>query len=278
MDIRIDKRLKTPVYLQIVSAIKQEIAAGVVTQERILPSERVLAKMLGVHRNTVAKAYSELKGQGLIESYPGVGYRVYDSRQEIGQGPAAAGRQSRQSKKVNWLDQIKPEYLDMTVTFDKLFQRFSQPDKISLGSGIAATGLYDREKLSRRIADIVSHEGKKQSERMLRDSIRAVCRHADDGDASGKGIGAIDIVEARRPHGDQLHALRGKDIYRIPVHRAVHERADHVSACSHHRRMPAERGLMVDDIISEGLVRGFEMLSVIRLCIEKDYLHILPPA
>ena len=162
MDIRIDKRLKTPVYLQIVSAIKQEIAAGAVTQERILPSERVLAKMLGVHRNTVAKAYSELKGQGLIESYPGVGYRVYDSRQEIGQGPAAAGRQSRQSKKVNWLDQIKPEYLDMTVTFDELFQRFSQPDKISLGSGIAATGLYDREKLSRRIADIVSHEGKKQ--------------------------------------------------------------------------------------------------------------------
>ena len=116
MDIRIDKRLKTPVYLQIVSAIKQEIAAGAVTQERILPSERVLAKMLGVHRNTVAKAYSELKGQGLIESYPGVGYRVYDSRQEAGMDLVAAGSQRRRGKKVNWLDQIKPEYLDMTVT------------------------------------------------------------------------------------------------------------------------------------------------------------------
>ena len=65
-------------------------------------------------------------------------------------------------KKVNWLDQIKNEYLDMTVTFDELFQRFSQPDKISLGSGIAATGIYDREKLAEHISEIVSQEGKKQ--------------------------------------------------------------------------------------------------------------------
>ena len=119
--------------------------------------------MLGVHRNTVAKAYSELKGQGLIESYPGVGYRVYDSRQEAGMDLVAAGSQRRRGKKVNWLDQIKPEYLDMTVTFDELFQRFSQPDKISTRQRHRRHhGLYDREKLSRRIADIVSHEGKKQ--------------------------------------------------------------------------------------------------------------------
>ena len=58
MDIRIDKGLKIPVYLQIASAIKQQIASGALTQENILPSERALAKMLNVHRNTVAKAYS----------------------------------------------------------------------------------------------------------------------------------------------------------------------------------------------------------------------------
>lgn len=42
------------------------------------------------------------------------------------------------------------------------FQRFSRQDKISLGSGIAATGIYDREKLSQRISQILSQEGKKQ--------------------------------------------------------------------------------------------------------------------
>ena len=34
MDIRIDKGLKIPVYLQIASAIKQQIASGALTQER----------------------------------------------------------------------------------------------------------------------------------------------------------------------------------------------------------------------------------------------------
>jgi len=130
--------------------------SGAITQESILPSERALAKMLNIHRNTVAKAYSELKGQGLIESYQGIGYRVYDS------GIPKEKEEKTYKKKVNWIDQIKDEYLDMTVTFDELFQRFSQQDKISLGSGIAATGIYDREKLSRRISEIVSHEGKKQ--------------------------------------------------------------------------------------------------------------------
>lgn len=162
MDIRIDKGLKIPVYLQIASAIKQQIASGALTQENILPSERALAKMLNVHRNTVAKAYSELKGQGLIESYQGIGYRVYDSDTVKESKEKEEKISKRYGKKVNWLDQIKDEYLDMTVTFDELFQRFSRQDKISLGSGIAATGIYDREKLSQRISQIVSQEGKKQ--------------------------------------------------------------------------------------------------------------------
>ena len=67
MDIKIDKELKTPVYMQIASSVKKQIMQGIVTNESILPSERALAKMLDIHRNTVAKAYSELKVQGLIE-------------------------------------------------------------------------------------------------------------------------------------------------------------------------------------------------------------------
>ncbi len=156
MDIKIDKELKTPVYMQIASSVKKQIMQGIVTNESILPSERALAKMLDIHRNTVAKAYSELKGQGLIESYQGIGYRVHDA------GFVSKEDDKKYKKKVNWLDQIKNEYLDMTVTFDELFQRFSQPDKISLGSGIAATGIYDREKLAEHISEIVSQEGKKQ--------------------------------------------------------------------------------------------------------------------
>lgn len=173
MDIKIDKEIKTPVYLQIASSIKYQIMSGTITKESILPSERALAKILNIHRNTAAKAYSELKDQGLIESYQGVGYKVYGGAESCGFAPETSaasdneerhggGRRKQCGKKVNWLNQIKDEYVDMTDSFDELFQRFSKQDKISLGSGIAATGLYDREKLSERIAEVVSDEGKKQ--------------------------------------------------------------------------------------------------------------------
>lgn len=156
MEVKIDKELKIPIYLQIASSLKLQIMSGALPQDSILPSERTLAKMLGIHRNTVTKAYSELKGQGLIESYQGVGYKVFSAES------VKNDFDKKYNKKVNWTNQIKDEYLDMPVTFDELFQRFGNQEKISLGSGIAAPGLYDREKLARRISAIVSEEGKKQ--------------------------------------------------------------------------------------------------------------------
>jgi len=154
MEIKIEKQLKTPIYMQIATGIKREIMLGAITEDSILPSERALAKMLNVHRNTVTKAYSELKGEGLIDSDQGVGYRVARSEN--------SSRGTRRGKKVNWMNQISDEYLDLPVTFDDLFQRFNRKDKISMGSGIATPGMYDIDELSRKIAKIVADEGKNQ--------------------------------------------------------------------------------------------------------------------
>lgn len=154
MEIKIDKQLKTPVYMQIAAGIKKEIMMGAFNEGSILPSERALAKMLNVHRNTVNKAYAELKDKGLIDSDQGVGYKVV--RKEI------ADANKRKGKKVNWIDQINDKYLDLPVTFDRLFQRFSRKEKISMGSGIATPGMYDVHELSDKIAKIVADEGKNQ--------------------------------------------------------------------------------------------------------------------
>lgn len=154
MEIRIDKQLKTPIYMQIVQGIKREILIGALTEDSILPSERALAKMLNVHRNTVNKAYTELKGEGVIDSEQGVGYRV--AQKEV------VTKSPRKGKKVNWMDQINDKYLDLPITFDDLFQRFNRKEKISLGSGIATPGMYDIEELSHKIAKIVAGEGKNQ--------------------------------------------------------------------------------------------------------------------
>ena len=58
-----------PVYLQIVDQVKTAAAAGTVRAGEALPSIRPVAEQLRVNRNTIAKAYSELEKQGIIEKF-----------------------------------------------------------------------------------------------------------------------------------------------------------------------------------------------------------------
>ena len=58
MDVKLDKQSKIPVYLQIVDQLRAQIMCGALPSGSVLPSERGLAQMLEVHRNTVVKAPS----------------------------------------------------------------------------------------------------------------------------------------------------------------------------------------------------------------------------
>ena len=62
-----------PVYLQLVDQVKAAVASGAVRPGDSLPSIRPLAEDLRVNRNTVAKAYTELESQGVIETSAGKG-------------------------------------------------------------------------------------------------------------------------------------------------------------------------------------------------------------
>ena len=62
-----------PVYLQVVDQVKAAAASGTLQSGEALPSIRPLAEELRVNRNTVAKAYTELESQGVIETSPGRG-------------------------------------------------------------------------------------------------------------------------------------------------------------------------------------------------------------
>ncbi len=68
-----------PVYLQLVDQIKAAAASGALRAGDALPSIRPLAEQLRVNRNTVAKAYTELEGQGVIETLPGKGCFVREN-------------------------------------------------------------------------------------------------------------------------------------------------------------------------------------------------------
>ncbi len=70
-----------PIFRQIVDGIRKEIAIGNIAHESKLPSVRALAMQLGINANTVAKAYTELTSQGLLESRKGLGVFVTEPKQ-----------------------------------------------------------------------------------------------------------------------------------------------------------------------------------------------------
>ena len=78
--IRLDS--PTPLGVQIAEALRAHIAAGTLAPGDELPPVRQLAADLGVNLNTVARAYRELEGQGLLTSVRGRGTRVASSREE----------------------------------------------------------------------------------------------------------------------------------------------------------------------------------------------------
>lgn len=65
-----------PLYLQIVEQVRHAIDTGVLQHGDVLPGIRTLAQELVVSHNTVAKAYSELEHEGLIEMRHGSGAYV----------------------------------------------------------------------------------------------------------------------------------------------------------------------------------------------------------
>lgn len=73
MFFQINFRSGMPIYLQLVDQIKAAAASGALRPGEALPSIRPLAEELRVNRNTVAKAYTELESQGVIETLPGKG-------------------------------------------------------------------------------------------------------------------------------------------------------------------------------------------------------------
>ncbi len=71
--IQLNFKSGKPVYLQVVDQVKAAAASGALRPGEALPSIRPLAEQLRVNRNTVAKAYAELEGQGVIETVAGRG-------------------------------------------------------------------------------------------------------------------------------------------------------------------------------------------------------------
>jgi len=76
MQIRLDPDSAVPIYLQIVNAIKHQVATGRLPPGTQLPTVRELATTLRINPNTVARAYEQLDQDNVITTQQGRGTYV----------------------------------------------------------------------------------------------------------------------------------------------------------------------------------------------------------
>ena len=74
--IDLDKASETPLSRQIYGQIAQSIRGGNIPSGTRLPSSRMLARLLGVSRNTVLAAFDDLAADDLLRGEKGAGMRV----------------------------------------------------------------------------------------------------------------------------------------------------------------------------------------------------------
>lgn len=84
------RRARGPLFVRIARAIVEEVRRGRLRRGTALPGERSLAATLGVHRETVAAAYRELRTQGWIVVRPARGAFITDSLPDVSKRTASA--------------------------------------------------------------------------------------------------------------------------------------------------------------------------------------------
>jgi DNA-binding transcriptional regulator YhcF (GntR family) len=83
LNFNINPQSNTLKYIQLVDVIVNAINENTLSEGDMLPSVNDLVKTASISRDTVFKAYTELKNRGVIESVPNRGYFVSRSRNKV---------------------------------------------------------------------------------------------------------------------------------------------------------------------------------------------------
>lgn len=83
LNFNINSQSNTLKYIQLVDVIVNAINENTLSEGDMLPSVNDLVKTASISRDTVFKAYTELKNRGVIESVPNRGYFVSRSRNKV---------------------------------------------------------------------------------------------------------------------------------------------------------------------------------------------------
>ena len=81
--IRIDRKSRQPIYLQVANRFISLIQDGLIRPGTYLPGSRILAELLSLHRKTIVAAYDELASQDWVAPVPRKGMMVASNLPEI---------------------------------------------------------------------------------------------------------------------------------------------------------------------------------------------------
>lgn len=145
-DIKLEKSPGSPLYLQLCDTLAEKISRGDLVPGERLPSERDLARSLGISRTTVVNAYDELRSRALVRGQVGRGTFVNASPDATGAPFAWRGKVSR-----NALRTVDPtlRWLAMTAP---------SPQVISFAAAVPALDLFPTE-MFRESMDAVLQQG-----------------------------------------------------------------------------------------------------------------------
>lgn len=165
----------TPLYVQIFDQLSASILTGRLKPGERLMSTRAMAQALGVHRNTVIRAYDELQAQGLVEQRVGSG--AYVRRGLVMGTPAALSGALRAAQVLGFeLDERTPpprlrDALERPA--GALRMGGGEPDVRLMPGGLLARAY--RRVLARRGSEVLAY-GEPRGHLALREQLCSVLR------------------------------------------------------------------------------------------------------
>jgi len=117
MKIQIETSSREPIYRQIVGQIREAVAKGRLVEAERLPSVRELSRELVVNPNTIAKAYTQLEREGVLNTRPGLGVFVAPNHSEMSE-------EARTQRLLKALDIFLTESVHLGFEREEVKRRF----------------------------------------------------------------------------------------------------------------------------------------------------------
>ena len=112
MLFQVDSASRTPIYRQLVGQIREAVARGRLAPEERLPSVRDLSRQLVINPNTVARVYTELERDGVLNTRPGLGVFVAQPRNDL-------TKKARKDRLTARADQLLTEAVHLGFSADE---------------------------------------------------------------------------------------------------------------------------------------------------------------